>query len=75
MPDDKWGEAVLAVVELLPGAEFDEAALIAYTKQHLGSVKAPKKIQVMEALPRSAVGKVVRREIRDPFWRGRDRKV
>ncbi|MCY0854672.1 AMP-binding protein [Cupriavidus sp. D39] len=58
VPDDKWGEAVLAVVELLPGAEFDEAALIAYTKQHLGSVKAPKKIQVMEALPRSAVGKV-----------------
>jgi acyl-CoA synthetase (AMP-forming)/AMP-acid ligase II len=63
--DDKWGEAVTGVIELAPGASFDERELIAFCKDALGSMKAPKSIVVMDSLPRSAVGKVLKRKIRD----------
>jgi acyl-CoA synthetase (AMP-forming)/AMP-acid ligase II len=74
-PDDKWGEAVTAVVELKPGAKTDEAELIALCKARLGGVKAPKRVEFWDALPRSAVGKVLKREIRVKFWKGRDRMI
>ena len=60
--DEKWGERVEAAVELKPGMDADEAALIAFVKQALDSVKAPKAVAIMASLPRSAVGKVVRAE-------------
>jgi acyl-CoA synthetase (AMP-forming)/AMP-acid ligase II len=75
VPDDKWGEAVLAAVELRPGHALDEAALIAFCKERLGSVKAPKRVTQVPELPRSAVGKVLRREVRAPYWAGRERKI
>jgi acyl-CoA synthetase (AMP-forming)/AMP-acid ligase II len=75
IPHEKWGEAVTAVIELKPNAPFDEAELIALCKDKIGSVKAPKSVIVMEALPRSSIGKVLKREIRDQFWRGLRRAV
>lgn len=63
-PDAKWGEKVTAAVALAPGAQETPDALIAYVKGRLGSVKAPKEIHVLEALPRSPVGKVLRRTVR-----------
>ena len=75
IPDDKWGEAVTAVVELKPGAAFDPDEIIALCKEKLGSVKAPKSVVVIDSLPRSAVGKVLKREIRDRFWQGRQRAI
>ena len=63
--DDKWGEAVTGVIELAPGASFDERELIAFCKDALGSMKAPKSIVAMDSLPRSAAGKVLKRKIRD----------
>ncbi len=75
VPDDKWGEAVKAVVELKPGEALDEAALISHCKSTLGSVKAPKSIEAWDKLPRSPVGKVLKREIRDRYWSGRERKI
>ncbi|WP_345537185.1 class I adenylate-forming enzyme family protein [Variovorax defluvii] len=74
-PDEKWGEAVTAVIEVKPGMQADEAELIALCKERLGSVKAPKRIEVWPALPRSAVGKVLKREIRRKFWEGRERVI
>ncbi|MAA75479.1 MAG: o-succinylbenzoate--CoA ligase [Salinisphaeraceae bacterium] len=65
--DEKWGERVTAAIELKPGAIFDEVELIAFCKERVGSVKAPKVIEAWEALPRSPVGKVLKREIRDDF--------
>lgn len=62
LPDDKWGETVHAAVELSRGADSDEAALIAFVKSRLDSVKAPKRIHISDHLPRSPVGKVLRRE-------------
>lgn len=75
VPDDKWGEAVLAAVELRPGHALDEAALIQFCKERVGSIKAPKKVVQIDALPRSLVGKVLRREVRAPYWTHLNRKV
>ena len=62
IPDSKWGEAVHGAVELHNGATEDDVAIIDYIKQHLDSVKTPKRIHFSNALPRSPVGKVLRRE-------------
>ncbi len=75
VPDDKWGEAVKAVVELKPGAKAGEGELIALVKEKLGGVKAPKSIDFISALPRSPVGKVLKKNLREPYWAGRERKI
>ena len=64
LPDDKWGERVTAVLQLQPGAELDPAELITFVKARIGSVKAPKQIEIWPDLPRSSVGKVLKTEIR-----------
>jgi len=68
VPDEKWGEAVKAIVELAPGKTATEAELIGFCKQALGSVMAPKSVDFIEQLPRSAVGKVLKRELRRRYW-------
>lgn len=64
LPDVKWGERVAAVVQLRAGQIAEPDALIAYTKAAIGSVKAPKSIEIWPQLPRSKVGKVLKKEIR-----------
>jgi acyl-CoA synthetase (AMP-forming)/AMP-acid ligase II len=64
MPDEKWGEAVHAAVRLVPGAVVSGAELIAFTKNDLGSIKAPKVVHFVDALPRNAAGKVSRADVR-----------
>jgi acyl-CoA synthetase (AMP-forming)/AMP-acid ligase II len=63
-PDEKWGERVVAVVQLQPGASVDPAELIAFAKERIGSVKAPKDVLVWPELPRSKVGKVLKPDIK-----------
>lgn len=65
LPDEKWGERVVAVVQPHAGADVDGAALTAYVKERIGSVKAPKQVEVWPDLPRSKVGKVLKTEIKD----------
>lgn len=74
-PDPKWGEAVTAVVELKEGHAADEPELVAFCRERLGGVKTPKRVHVWEELPRSAVGKVLKRDVRETFWAGRERAV
>ncbi|MEM8987942.1 MAG: AMP-binding protein [Pseudomonadota bacterium] len=74
-PDEKWGESVTAVVECKPGAKVAPEDLIIFCKDQLGGMKAPKKVEVWESLPRSSVGKVLKREIRARFWEGQERLV
>lgn len=64
LPDEKWGERVAAVVQLRAAGQADPDALIAFVKEHLGSVKAPKQVEIWPDLPRSKVGKVLKTEIR-----------
>lgn len=75
VPDEKWGEAIKAVVELKPESSVSEDHLIAICKARLGSVKAPKSVDFIEALPRSPVGKVMRKEVRKKYWVGQDRQI
>ena len=64
LPDDKWGERVCAAVQLHAGRVFEPVEIIAFVKAKIGSVKAPKQIEVWSDLPRSKVGKVLKRDIR-----------
>ena len=75
VPDDKWGEAVKAVVQLKPGAQVTSDELIAHCHARLGGVKTPKTVEIWAELPRSTVGKVLKRDIRNRYWNGRDRAV
>ncbi|MEN2979764.1 AMP-binding protein [Tistrella bauzanensis] len=75
VPDPKWGEAVTAVVEPVPGATVTEDELIALCRSRLGPVKTPKSVLFEDHLPRSPVGKILKRAVRDRFWAGRDRLV
>ncbi|MDB5971161.1 MAG: putative fatty-acid-CoA ligase [Hydrocarboniphaga sp.] len=75
VPDEKWGELVIAAVEIKAGHVFDEAEFIAFCKQRLGSVKAPKRVEIWEALPRSTVGKTLRRVVREKYWVGKARQI
>jgi fatty-acyl-CoA synthase len=64
LPDEKWGERVEAAVQLRPGATVSEAELVAFTKERIGSVKAPKRIAFWDDLPRSTVGKILKAEVK-----------
>ncbi|WP_082548995.1 class I adenylate-forming enzyme family protein [Rhizobacter sp. Root404] len=74
-PDEKWGEAVTAVLQLKPGAELDINEIRAMCRERLGGVMAPKHYYVWDELPRSPVGKVVKRAVREHFWKGKERRV
>ncbi len=75
VPDEKWGEAVKAVVELRPGASATDMEIIALCREKLGGVKTPKSVEFWATLPRSSVGKVLKKDIRGKFWEGRERKI
>ena len=65
LPDDKWGERVVAVIQPAAGATIDADELTAFVKARIGSVKAPKQIEVWPDLPRSKVGKVLKTDIKE----------
>ena len=75
VPDEKWGEAVKAVVELNAGQHVSAEELIALCKEKLGSVKAPKSVDFVDALPRSPVGKVLKKDLRARYWQGRQNTI
>jgi acyl-CoA synthetase (AMP-forming)/AMP-acid ligase II len=75
VPDELWGEAVKAVVELNAGRQASAEELIALCKEKLGSVKAPKSVDFIDALPRSPVGKVLKKDLRARYWQGTARKI
>jgi acyl-CoA synthetase (AMP-forming)/AMP-acid ligase II len=71
VPDDKWGEAVHAAVQFRPGAAAAPEDMMALVKRELGSVKTPKAVHIMPALPKSGVGKVLKTAIREAILTGR----
>ncbi|WP_164478273.1 class I adenylate-forming enzyme family protein [Mycolicibacterium stellerae] len=75
IPSDEWGESVHACVELRPEATLTEITLIQRCKQLVGPVKAPKSIEFVAGLPRSPVGKVLKRELRARYWEHRERTI
>ena len=76
VPDDKWGERVHAIVVPRPGTQPDPADLMAHCRQLIADYKCPRSISFREeALPLSGAGKVLKTELRKPFWEGRGRQV
>ena len=75
VPDDKWGELVLALVVPVPGAELTEAEVIAHTREHLAGYKCPKRVEFRDALDRTATGKLQKFRLREPYWAGHHRQV
>lgn len=75
VPDPRWGEAVKALVVLRNQAHVSADALVAFTRERLAAYKLPKSIDFLEELPRNPSGKVLKRQLREPYWSGRDRAV
>jgi long-chain acyl-CoA synthetase len=75
VPDDVWGESVKAFVVLKPGMKATEDEIIATAKAHLASYQKPKTVEFIDALPKAVTGKILKRELRDKYWKGNDRQV
>ncbi len=75
IPDPYWVEKVHAVVSTKKGANCTAEELIALCKQNLASYKAPKSVEFMDALPKNAAGKIMKRELREKYWASSERKI
>lgn len=75
VPDDYWGESVKACVVLKPGRKANAEELIQFCKDNLASYKKPKSVDFLAELPKSAQGKILKRELRAQYWKGRTRQV
>jgi acyl-CoA synthetase (AMP-forming)/AMP-acid ligase II len=75
VPDEKWGELVMGLVVLAPGASVTEDELIAYTKTKLAGYKCPKKIEFRDVLARTATGKLQKFKLRETYWHGLTKQV
>lgn len=75
IPDDKWGEAVKAIVVLKPGKTATATDIINFTRERIAGFKTPKTVDFIPALPRNPSGKILRRHLRDPYWAGKDRQI
>ncbi|MFH1169608.1 MAG: long-chain-fatty-acid--CoA ligase [Chloroflexota bacterium] len=75
IPDEQWGEAVKAVVALKPGTKVTEAELITFCRDRIAHYKAPKSIDFRDSLPKSDSGKILTKELKAPYWKGRDRQI
>jgi acyl-CoA synthetase (AMP-forming)/AMP-acid ligase II len=74
-PHERWGETPVAVVVLAPGAAVDPAELIELSRGQAGGVHKVTAVEFVDALPRSGVGKVMRRQVRERFWVGRPERL
>jgi acyl-CoA synthetase (AMP-forming)/AMP-acid ligase II len=75
IPSDEWGELVHAEVVKQPGSTLDEAGVKAFSKEHLASYKIPRSISFIDELPKTGSGKVLKRELRAPYWAGHGSNV
>ena len=75
VPDEQWGETVKAIVVRKPDQEPDGAAIIAFARERIAHFKAPTSVDFADALPRNPSGKVLKRELREPYWAGLERRI
>lgn len=75
VPDERWGESPYAIVALRENADIDGAALLGWLQGKLARTSWPKGLELMPALPRNDMGKVLKRVLREPFWAGRQNQV
>jgi long-chain acyl-CoA synthetase len=75
IPDDKWVERVHAVITLKKGKSPSEDDVINFCKERLARYKAPRSVEFVDTLPKNPQGKILKRELRDRYWQGRERKI
>ncbi len=75
VPDDRWGEAVKAVVLLREGTSATEEEIIEFCRGEMGGFQRPRSVDFVSSLPRNASGKILKRELREPYWENRGRRV
>jgi acyl-CoA synthetase (AMP-forming)/AMP-acid ligase II len=75
VPDERWGETIKALIVTAEGETVTEAEIIAWCKDRLARYKAPTSVEIREAIPRTATGKVQKFKLREPYWAGRERQI
>jgi acyl-CoA synthetase (AMP-forming)/AMP-acid ligase II len=75
VPDPLWGESVKAIVALRPGSTATDEELIAFCQAHLASYKKPRTVEFISQLPKNAYGKILKRELREQYWQGQQRRI
>ena len=75
VPNEEFGEEVKAFLELKPGRTAEAHEILAHCAESLASYKRPKSLEIVAELPRNTMGKLLKRELRDPYWKGRERNV
>jgi acyl-CoA synthetase (AMP-forming)/AMP-acid ligase II len=75
VPDERWGEVPKAVVVLRPGATIATQEVLAWCRERIAAFKCPKTIDVLPELPRNPTGKVLKKDLRKPYWEGRERRI
>ena len=75
VPDERWGETVKAVVVPRPGSSPSEEEILEYAKERLAGFKRPRSVDFVDALPRNPSGKILKKELRAPYWKGLGRTI
>jgi acyl-CoA synthetase (AMP-forming)/AMP-acid ligase II len=75
VPDERWGESVKACVVLKSGLQVLEADIIGFMRERIAHYKCPTSVDFVEAIPRNPTGKILKRVLREPYWKGRTRRV
>lgn len=75
IPDEEWGEAVKAIVVLKPGRTATEKEIVDTARQHLASYQKPRSVDFVDELPKAPTGKILKRELREPYWRKHGKKI
>jgi len=75
VPDEMWGETPKALVVLKPGQQVTAEEILAHCRRHLAGFKIPSSVEFRESLPKSGTGKIMKQELREPYWRGYEKRV
>lgn len=75
IPDEEWGESVHAVVVVRSGVEVSAEAIRAFAREHLAGYKVPRSVSFMDEIPRTGSGKILKRVLREPYWKDHERRV
>lgn len=75
VPDNKWGEAVKAIVVLKEGMKVEEEEIIEFCRENLASYKKPRSVEFVDSLPRNPAGKILKRVLRDKYWKDKEKKI
>jgi acyl-CoA synthetase (AMP-forming)/AMP-acid ligase II len=75
VPDERWGEAVKAIIVLKPDQPASEVEILAHARKRIAGYKLPKSIDFVDALPRTPSAKILKRELRERYWQGQERRV